>query len=358
MQQLRPFSILLPTVLLLSGCGENAVVTRQATVVRTEIVRLQPRQAVIRLTGDVQARVRTELSFRVSGRVTERLVDVGAHVNAGDVLARIDPTEQRADVEGSKAALSAAQAQLRVATATFERQKTLMVSGFTTKVAYDQAQEALKTAEGMLEAAEAQLGRSTDLLSYTDLRASAAGIITARNVEVGQVAQSAQSAYTLAQDGTRDGVFDVHESFFLRQTDSEIFQLTLLSDPGVAALGRVREISPTVDPKNATVRVKVAIQDAPAAMTLGSPIAIEGREKPVGKMVLPWNALTADQNGPAVWTIDAKTSVVSLRSIAIETYESHSFVVSSGLQLGERIVTDGGKLLRPGQIVTFDGNRT
>jgi RND family efflux transporter MFP subunit len=286
------------------------------------------------------------------------MVDVGAHVNAGDVLARIDPTEQQADLEGSKAAVAAAEAQLRVATATFERQKTLMASGFTTRVSYDQAQEGLRTAEGSLEAAKAQLGTSTDALTYTELRASAAGIITARNIEVGQVAQSAQSAYTLAEDGARDGVFDVHESIFLGQPESDTIKLTLVSDPSVTALGRAREISPTVDPKNATVRVKIAIQNTPPAMALGSAVTGEARTKPVDKIVLPWSSLTAAFNGPAVWVVDPKTNAVSLKDIVVETYETNTFVVGAGLAVGERIVTDGGKLLRPGQIVTFDGVKT
>jgi RND family efflux transporter MFP subunit len=328
---------------------------RSPTLVKSEIVRLQPRQLVIRLTGVVEARVSTELSFRVSGRVIERLVDVGAHVNVGDVLARVDPTEQGADLEGSKAAVTAAEAQLRVATATFERQTSLMASGFTTRVAFDQAQEGLRTAEGTLEAAKAQLGTSTDALTYTELRASASGTITARNVEVGQVAQSAQSAYTLAEDGERDAVFDVYESIFLHAMDGDTITLTLLSNPSVTALARIREVSPTVDPKNATVRVKMAIQDTPPAMTLGSPLTGEGRTKSVDKIVLPWGALTADVNGPAVWVIDPKSGAVAFRSIVIETYETNSFVVSDGLAVGERVVTDGGKLLRPAQIVTYEG---
>ena len=102
-----------------------------------------------------------------------------------------------------------------------------------------------------------------------------------------------------------------------------------MSDPAVTAPGRVREISPTVDPKNATVRVKVAIQNAPAAMTLGSPITGEARTKPVDKIVLPWSALTAALNGPAVWVIDPGTNVVSLKDIAIEIYETDSFVVAA-----------------------------
>ena len=186
MQQIFRNHIIIPLALVLTACEPSRVPPRSPAVVKSQIIRLQPRQTVIRLTGDVEARVSTELSFRVSGRVVERMVDVGAHVKAGDVLARVDPTEQQADLEGSKAAVSAAEAQLRVATATFQRQTSLMASGFTTRVAFDQAQEGLRTAEGTLEAAKAQMGTSTDALSFTELRASASGTITARNVEVGQ----------------------------------------------------------------------------------------------------------------------------------------------------------------------------
>jgi RND family efflux transporter MFP subunit len=354
---LRRTVVLLPLVLSMAACGQEHLPIRSAKLVKTELVGLQPRQNVIRLTGDVRARVSTELSFRVSGRVIARLVDVGAHVNAGDLLAKIDPTEQQADLIGSKAAVAAAEAQLRVATATFERQKTLMAKGFTTRVAFDQAQEGFRTAQGSLDSAKAQLEISSDSLTYTELRASAAGIITARNVEVGQVAQSAQSAYTLAEDGGRDAVFDVYESIFLIPLADDTIKLTLVSDPSVTALARPREISPTVDPKTASVRVKLAIENAPAAMTLGSAVTGEGRGKPVDKIVLPWGALTADLKGPAVWVVDPKTHAVALRSIVVEAYETHSFIVRGGLAVGERVVTDGGKLLRPAQIVSFDGDQ-
>ena len=121
---------------------------------------MQPRdrQTSVTLTGEVQARFRADLSFRVSGRVLARYVDVGDHVQAGEVLALLDPAEQQAEVDGATAAVMAAESQLRVAKATFERQKALIASGFTTRTVYDQAQEGLRTAEGVLEAAKAQLG--------------------------------------------------------------------------------------------------------------------------------------------------------------------------------------------------------
>ncbi|MBN8920320.1 MAG: efflux RND transporter periplasmic adaptor subunit, partial [Rhizobiales bacterium] len=306
------------------------------------------------LTGEVQARVQADLSFRVSGRVVERLVDVGTHVAAGDVLARINPAEQQADLDAATAAVSAAQSQVRVANANFDRQKMLLSNGFTTRAAYDQAQESLRTAEGSLEGAQAQLGTAKEALAYTELRANAAGVITAVNVEVGQVAQAAQSAFALAHDGARDAVFDVYESLFFRQFEGKKVQLALVSDPSVTAQGDVREISPTIDPKTATVRVKIAIDDPPAAMTLGSAVSGTASLKPEPRITLPWNALTAAGAKPAVWVVDPRTTTVSLRPVGVETYETGAFVVSAGLVPGDRVVVDGGKFLSPGQAVTLD----
>lgn len=341
--------------LALVGCeNQTTAAPRPPTLVRTEIVQLESRQASVTLTGDVQARVSAELSFRVSGRVTERLVGVGAHVDAGDVLARVDPTEQQADLDAAAAAVSAAESQVRVTQATFDRQQALLANGFTTRASYDQAQEALRTAEGSLEAAKAQLGTAKDAVTYTELRASAAGIITARNVEVGQVAQAAQSAFTLAQDGDRDVVFNVYESIFFQQPESDTVELVLLSDPVVTAQGRVREVSPTIDPKTALVRVKIAIENPPPAMTLGSAVTGTAKLQPAQRIVLPWSALVAVGAAPAVWVVDGNTRTVSLKAIVIEDYETRTIVIKSGLQPGDRVVTEGGKLLSPGQTVTFE----
>jgi RND family efflux transporter MFP subunit len=350
-----PLPCVLLALTILGGCNDRtANSSKPPTLVRTETVRLQDRGSSATLTGDVEARYQTDLSFRVSGRVTTRLVDVGAHVNAGDVLARIDPTEQQADLDAATANLAAAQSQLQVAASTFKRQTTLIANGFTTRVAYDQAQEGLRTAEGSLESAKAQLGRSKEALGDTELRATAAGVITARNLEVGQVVQTAQSAFTLAQDGDRDAVFNVYESIFFREPEDDRIILTLLSDRNVTAVGRVREVSPTIDPKNSTVRVKVAIENPPAAMTLGSAVAGTARWKPVNQIDLPWSALMETGSSPAVWVVDPRTRTVSLKPVTVDSYQTGTVVIKGGLQPGERVVVDGGKLLSPGQSVTYD----
>ncbi|MGJ4930087.1 efflux RND transporter periplasmic adaptor subunit [Bradyrhizobium sp. HKCCYLS2038] len=342
------------TGLLLAACDQKTAATAPPVrSVRTEVVKLSERRQSITLTGDVQARVLADLSFRVSGRVTERLVEVGAHVTAGQLLARIDPAEQQADLDSAEAAVAAAQSQVKVATSNFGRQQTLITSGFTTRAAFDQAQETLRAAEGSLEAAKAQRDTAKDALGFTELRADADGTITARNIEVGQVAQAAQSVFTLAHDGNRDAVIDVYEAALSLKFDDTKVALALLSDPSVTAKGTVREVSPTIDAKSGTVRVKIAIENPPPEMTLGSAVSATGFIKPEQRIVLPWSALNADGKTPAVWLVDPTSKTVTLEPIKIEDYETGAIVVSVGLKPGDRVVTEGGKLLSVGQQITF-----
>jgi RND family efflux transporter MFP subunit len=343
----------------LGACNErSAAPVERPALVRTELVQPRQGQAAMTLTGEVQARFRADLSFRVSGRVLARLVDVGAHVNAGDLLARLDPAEQQADFDAATAAVAAAEAQLRVAQATFDRQSNLLSSGFTTRVAYDQAQEQLRTAQSTLESAKAELGRTREALGDTELHARAAGVITARGLEIGQVVQAAQSVFTLAQDGDRDAVFDVPESMFLGDMEAGRVSLALVSGPDVTAVGYVREISPAVDPKSSTVRVKVTIQNPPPAMTLGSAIAGTAGTKPATEIALPWTALTAVGSKPAVWIIDPKAKIASLKPVTVGAYEAGAVLIKEGLEAGDRVVIDGGKLLSSGQPVTYGEDRS
>ena len=341
----------------LGACEEEtAQAVERAAFVRTEVVQLLPRQGSVTLTGEVQARFRADLSFRVGGRVVERLVDVGDHVRPGDVLARLDPAEQQADLDAATAAVAAAEAQMRVAQSTYDRQSALLADGFTTRPAFDQAEETLRTAAASLEAARAQLGTAEDALAFTVLRAEAAGVITARSLEAGQVVQAAQPVLALAREGERDVVFHVPEAIFFEDFDGGPITLALLSDPRVTAAGHIREISPAIDPRTATVRVKVAVDHPPAAMTLGSAVAGTATWRPVPQMTVPWGALMASGSQPAVWVVDPGEARAFLKPVTVGEHEAGAVVVTSGLAPGDRVVVDGGKLLSAGQRVSWEGS--
>ncbi len=338
----------------LAGCQQqDAPPDKPPAMVQAMTVELTDDAPTVTLTGEIRAQAQTDLAFRASGRITERNADVGSHVTADQVLAKIDPEEQHANVTAAEAAVRAAEAQLRQASSTFERQKTLFSRGYTTRRDYDQAEESFRTAQGSLDAAKAQLAVARDQLTQTVLRAGVAGVITTRNAEVGQVVQAAQPVFVVAPDGPRDAVFNVHESLFIQEPVDQSVEIRLLSDPGVRATGKVREVSPTVDPASGTVRVKIGIERPPAAMTLGTAVSGEGRFKPRKAIVLPWSALSSQEGQPAVWIVDPASKVVSLRPIVVERYDTGRIVVREGLRPGEIVVTAGAQLLRPNQTIAL-----
>ncbi len=339
------------------GCRDEGLPPRAATEVGAEAVRVRPVATDIVLTGDVMARVTSELSFRVGGRVVERRAEVGDRVAADQVLATLDPREQRANLEAAAAGVQAAEAQLSQAASTNERQKTLIRQGYTTRREADAAEEAFRAAQGALDVARAALGTAQDQLGQTELKPGTAGIITARNVEAGQVVQAAQSVFTLAQDGPRDAVFSVYESLLAGEPGDDTIRIALVSDPSVTATARIREVSPTVDPANGTVRVKFEILDPPARMTLGSSVVGTGRLQAKPAAVLPWSALSSAGGRPAVWVVDPADGTVALRPVTVAGYEVGRLLVRDGLADGQVVVTRGGQLLHPGERVNVATGR-
>ncbi|MFS8054108.1 efflux RND transporter periplasmic adaptor subunit [Rhizobium sp. BR 317] len=337
--------------LALSSCDQNDKQAKQVPQsVRTVEAALSKPTAKTTVTGEVKARIESELSFRVSGRIVERNVDVGAKVKAGDLLAKIDPQEQQADVDVATASLQAAEAQLTQAQLADARQESLFKNQVTTRAAYDAARETLLTAQGTEEAAKAQLETAKDALSYTELRADADGIITERNAEVGQVAQAAQSVFTLAHDGPRDAVFNVFESLFLKERPDKQVEVALISNAARRVSATVREISPTIDGTTGTIRVKVGLENG-ASMPLGAAVTGTFSMPSAEAIVLPWGAMASAGGQPAVWVVDPATSEVSLRKVQVAEYDTGQFAVSAGLKPHEIVVAEGGKFLRPGQHV-------
>jgi RND family efflux transporter MFP subunit len=170
---------------------------------------------------------------------------------------------------------------------------------------------------------------------------------------VGQVAQVAQAAFTLAEDGPRDAVFNVYESVFFLKPASDKITLTLVSDPKIRAMGHVREVAPAVDPKTGTVRVKVEIENPPPAMSLGSSVIGSGALASQKVAVLPWSATASKDGKLAVWMVDPVTKAVSLRAVEAEAFEKEKLLIRGGLEPGESVVTEGAKFLFPGEIVNI-----
>jgi RND family efflux transporter MFP subunit len=357
---LRGLSVLsrfaMPWVALaLSACSGGELPKREAVRVKVIAIKAAGLAPEVTLTGEIKARFQNDISFRVNGKIVERKVDASAHVAPGELLARLDCNEQEASLKSAKAAVEAAEAQLKQASSAFERQKSLMVNGYTTRRDLDQAQEAFRTAEAALDTAKAQQSQAEDQLTYTELKADAGGLITARFAEVGQVVQAAQPVFTVARDGPRDGVFDIDEARMTYAAEGLPEDMTvrvaLASDPSIVAEGFVREVSPTVNASNGTIRVKVELKSVPAGMTLGAPVIGSAQMKGAEGFAVPWDALVKAGSKPAVWVADPKSNAVSLRPVTVARYQAGRVLLKDGLKRGELVVTAGSQLLWPGRVV-------
>ena len=285
----------------------------------------------------------------------ERPVHVGDVLTTGQVVARLDPQIQQNALNVAQANLQSLQAVMTQTRLTFSRQQELLKDGWTTRANFDDAQQKLLTAQGQVDAAQAQMRIAEEQQGYTNLYADAAGAVTAVGAEPGEVVHAGQMIVQVARQGARDAVFDVPGQAIQSAPRNAPIEITLSDDPRVKAVGHVREVSPQADTATRTFRVKVAITDPPEAMRLGSTVV--GRLKlsaPKG-VEIPASALAEGNGSPSVWVVDPKSKTVSERSVEVGRYDPASVVISQGLSKGDVVVTAGVQTLRPGQKVTLLG---
>ena len=337
--------------LVLAGCRQEEAAQPDIRPVRTIVTSNRAAGDSISQTGHIEAQNEATYSFRIGGRIIERLVNVGNEVKAGQVLARLDPMNEQSALRSAQANLAAANAALNQASAAYDRQKHLLARGFTTRANYDLAEQANLTSRSRVEDAEAQLKIAQDRLDFTELRADAEGTVTARRAETGEVVQPGQPVIQVARQNGRDAVFDVPAQLLrTAPPDSEI-RVSLTDAPSVTAMGRVREIAPQADPVTRTFAVRVGLSNAPEAMRLGA--TVTGRlDIDSGPVIeIPASALTRANDRPAVWVVDPATRTVALRPIDVLRFSPSTVAVSDGLKPSEIVVTAGVQALHPGQKV-------
>lgn len=343
--------------LALSGCNRGEEDEGAAPrPVRAETIEKGKFGEIVELTGRIQPENEVALSFRIGGRMIERLVGTGDAVKAGQPLARLDPQNEQNSLRSAQARLVAAQGRLREARNVFAREQALLARRYTTKTRFDQAQTAVETAQSDIEDATAQLKIAQDRLGYTELKTDDAGTIVARAAERGEVVQAGQLIFRLARQGGWDAVFDVPARVLNVARRDAAVALSLTDDPGVTATGRIRQLDPAADPNTQTFRVRVTILSPPPAMRLGASIRGSVRLDPSPGVAIPPSALTELDGAAAVWKVDPKTMTVALHKIGVSRFSSEAVFVADGLQPEDIIVTAGVQALHPGQKVRLLGS--
>ena len=354
---MRPLSagwLPLAAALLLSACSKPEPPEAPVRSVKVMTIGVGTLQSSAEFAGEVRARVESRLGFRVAGKLSQRAVQVGEHVKAGQLLAQLDPQDYRLAADAARAQLAVAASNRDQAAADFKRFKELKDQNFISGAEFERRTTALTAAQAQYDQARAQLASQGNQADYTRLTADVSGVVTAVESEQGQVLSAGTPVVRIAQDGPRDVVFSVPED--------KVAAIKVGSAVAVRVWaattqwqGVVREVAASADPVTRTFAIKVALSGE-AVPALGStvsvvPQALSHAGAPAIKV--PTNALLQQGGKTQVWLLDSASMTVKAQPVEVLTADGNEVVIAQGLTPGMQVVTSGVHVLSTGQKVTL-----
>ncbi|THF61756.1 efflux RND transporter periplasmic adaptor subunit [Pseudothauera rhizosphaerae] len=301
-------------------------------------------------TGEVRARLETDLAFRIGGKVISRQVDAGDGVRRGDLLARLDPADVRLAAGAAAAQVAAAEADLALARAELSRSEELHRRNFVSASALDARRTAVQAAEAALRAARAQAASAGNQAEYADLHADHDGVVLNTFVEPGAVVAAGQAVLRVARPEEREVLIHVPES----RLAGLAVGLPAVVHPWAAAgrtfVAQVREITPVADAATRSFAVRVAVRQADDSLPLGATASVVLAGPEQAPALVPLGALTRVDGRPAVWVVDAESRVRPV-PVEIGEYREGGALLRGGLPADARVVATGVHKLVEGESV-------
>jgi len=310
-----------------------------------------------------------DLSFRVSGYVVHlksgkasdgrvRALEPGDLVTAGMVLGRLRRTEFQATVDRARSAREEEQAALTQAELDYGRVAKLWEQESITKPAYDASKARLDTARAKLGEAAAQVREAQVALDDTELRAPFDGVLLDRKVELGTLVPAGTTAFTVADLRVVKGRFNVPDSALGDFRLGQDLAVSVDAFPGRSFKGRVISRAASADPRVLSFQIEVSIANPELKLRSGMIAAVElaGTSEQTHQIQVPVDALVYDaiHDRYLVYGIEQRTGSTYAREILVRPgpLSGSSVLILSGLSPGQRVITSGANLLRPGDLVS------
>lgn len=340
---------LIPLVLALAACGKAPPPVTVTPTVWVTTVRNQMAEQDRVFTATVEPRVATPVAFRTGGKVVARLVDIGQTVEAGQVLARLDPADRLLEVAAAHEQVKAAQAASEQAVSDEQRLGRLKSDGSVGTADHERQQARAKAAQAQLAQAQAQLELARNRAGHVLLQAPYAGVLTQWQAEPGQVVSEGQVVGMLARAGDVEVQADVPEQL---AAGLGSWQAQLLWRQGAQthrASLTLREVSPVSSPAGRTVRVRYALSGATpaqrASLRWGQSAELNvSAPASARSALLPTGALVKTDGQPAVWVAQARTGRLLRQAVDVQGYEREAVRVA-GLPDGLQVVSVGAQKL-------------
>jgi RND family efflux transporter MFP subunit len=331
--RLFKYAVVMAILAMLPNAGVMADSTELVTaqVARVDLPR------VYRLDGIAEAVNRSTVSAQTSGRVVEVSFDVDDYVQAGDVIVRLDDTQQQASLAQAEANLAAAQSRRRDAEQDYRRVKGAFDKNALPVADLDKAIAARDQARANQEAAEAAVTQARQELAYTHIEAPYNGIVTERLVEVGETAQPGRQVMSgLSLDSMRVSV-DVPQNL-VEAIRSEGRAQVQIGDKWIAAESVT--VFPVADPRSDTFEVRLAVPEGTGGLFPGMYIKVGFVAGVDRGLVIPLSAVVARSEVIGVYVVD-EDGQVRFRHVRLGSPAGPEHVrLLAGLDEGEQVATD------------------
>ncbi|MGM9481253.1 efflux RND transporter periplasmic adaptor subunit [Roseateles sp. NT4] len=347
--------LLLATLLsaLLSGCGKQPAAPEPERAVRTQVVSAGSASASHEYAAEVRPRIESRLSFRVSGKLLSRSVNLGDPVKAGQALARIDAQDLKLAEAAASAAVMAARTNRDQAGQDYKRFVDLQRQGFISAAELERRDSAFKAAQAQLEQAKAQSDVQGNQSGYAVLTADGAGVVTGINAEPGQVLAAGTPVVTVALDGPRDIVFSVPEDQIARVKAAAgqpgALKVRLWGADKTYPL-TLREVAAAADPVTRTFLIKADAGKLDVGLGQSATVVLDLPQM-AGVIKLPLAAVLQQGGKTSVWALDGPSMTVKPVAVQVGGAEGNEVVIASGLTAGQEVVVAGVHVLNPGQKV-------
>jgi len=350
----------------ITSCGEN---NRYAAPPPPKVTVATPIEREVtnyfEATGNTAAVNSVDLVARVQGFIQEISYVDGDFVKRGTLLFTIEPEPYRLKLAAAQAAEAGAQATLKQAEAEYKRQADLAGKQFASQAALDQAEATRDSARANLQQAQANTQQAEINLGYTKVVAPFDGVVTAREVSLGQLV-GASSPTVLATIVQMDPIyvnFTASERDVLQvranlaaagKTPADLIgmavEVRLQNESEYLHKGKLDYVAPMVNPATGTLAARASLPNANRALLPGYFIHVRIPWNPHTALLVPDVALASDQGGRYVLVVN-KDNVVEQRSVEVGQLIGDLRVIGSGIAKEDHIVVGGIMRAIPGQKV-------
>jgi len=330
---------------------EDNVAASSVQYVKTTVARSGEAGQTLALPGTLQGFQQAPIAARAAGYVRRWTKDIGSHVAKGEVLAVIESPEVDQQLSQAEAARQQAAASLALAKSTVERWEALRRKDVVSQQELDERRSGATQAAANLAAADANVQRLRQLQGFTRVMAPFDGVITRRNVEVGDLVDSSGKAlFMLTQMDPLRIYVNVPQSYAQLVRAGQKVVVTQAELRGRTFTGEVARSAGAIDPATRTMQVEINLPNRDGTLLPGAYVQVDLPLAGAKTLVVPTNVLLFRGEGTRVALVDG-ASRVRLKAVTLGRNLGESIEVLGGIADGDRLVVNPSDSLAEGDPV-------